>query len=142
MRLYASLFAFALLCLPVAAAEKIKIQLSPNDAASLMQALGALDGYTRVIHGARGEEEAKFVPYDLGEVRLTIAHDARIALDEVKDYQKAATGLTKEESEKLAKAAREVEMLSIDVVDLKIAVNPIPAGVLVALAPVCKGCAQ
>lgn len=135
------IFASLLLAMPALAADKVTLQLSPNDVAVLATGLAALDGYQKASHDARGQDTTVLVPYTLGDVRLTIAHDISVAQSAIREYQIASKGLATEEAAKLANAKAPIDLLAFDVRDLNIATNPIPPSALAELSAVCPTCA-
>ena len=123
-----------------AAAEKTTVQISPEEAAQLVIAIGQLDGSTHVVKDDKGADKAVVIPYHFGAIRVVLAHDLRVAVDAVKDYQTAAKGIAPDEARKLADAKLPVDLVTIDATDLFLSENPISAQTLAALAPICPSC--
>jgi hypothetical protein len=140
---------------PAVAAERLTLQLSPNDAATILNSLQALDGSPHIVRNALGQEEVKLIPLDLGAVRLTIARDETVLIQTVKEFQQATRGLAIEPSsdakpadvrranekiDALANTKMQVDLLSLDVADLNMTANRITPSTLAVLAPICPTC--
>lgn len=123
------------------AAEKITLQLSPNEMQRLSQGLSVLDGYHRIAKGPMGQDQDVPTAYDISaSARLTIAHDDAVAQGYFTDVRKATKGLTGDKLMEVVDAKQAVEMLTIDVRDLNVDKNPFPPSALADLAPICPSC--
>lgn len=122
------------------ASDKVSLNLSPNEVNALGAALIKLDGYTKVARGSRAEDEAVVVPYDLKDVRITIAYDQNQCSQFLKIFREAARGLKNQDVDALADKAQPIDLHTVDVADLNLGANPITPSILAALAPICPSC--
>lgn len=122
-------------------AEKITLQLSPNEMGQISGGLAALDGEKKVVKDQLGRDQVVTVPYDIPDARLTIAHDDAIVILALREFQVAIKGVTPEEAAKMADKKVPINLLSFDVAVLKLSANNIVPSALAALAPVCPTCA-
>ncbi len=124
-----------------ASAEKLTLQLSPNELAAIANGLTQLDGYFKIVKGQHGEEQSVIIPYDYPNARLTIAHDEAVVFGLIREFQSTTSSLSASEKEKIANVKIPVDLLSITVDDLKANINPFPPSALAAMAPICPSCA-
>lgn len=73
------------------------MKLKFSQAADLLAALAALDGYDRIIKDAGNERIAREL-YKLGPLRLPIAKNIRVLREALEDFQRARNGLVMEAS--------------------------------------------
>jgi len=137
-----TIVALSMIVTPAFAADKVTLNLSPNEILQIQNGLTALDGYHKVIKNNLGQDTDVLVPYDLApSARLTIAHDEVVIQESFSELRKAAQGLSPEEAAKLANTPQPIDLVTIQVSDLKIDTNPLAPTTLAILAPVCPSCA-
>ena len=139
---YAALAAFVLAASPALAGERQTVNLNAEEMQQLMLGFNALDGYHKVIKNAQGQEQDVLVAYDVsGATRVAIAHDEFAIQAVFADYRQAKSGVTDvAKMQEILETKRPVEIDLIDLVSLKLDVNPIPASVLASVGVACPSC--
>jgi hypothetical protein len=141
MKLIAIAAVICAVCSPLSAADKITLKLSPDEMYALVNlGIAGLDGAQHIVHDARGQEIAVPIPFEFGDVRLTIAHDKAVIDQRMSEVRAAGAHLSDAEKLKLGQVKVEIELLSFDVSELNLGKNQIPPSILAELAPICPTC--
>ena len=142
MTLSKTIIALSMIATPAFAADKVTLNLSPNEILQIQNGLTALDGYHKIIKNNLGQDTDVLVPYDLAPgVRLTIAHDEAVIQQTFTELRKAAQGLSQDDAAKLANTPQDIDLVTLQATDLKVDANPFAPTVLASLAPICPSCA-